>query len=558
MKMFKLIQRLTIILLCILMLPTVFVSAKDPILPEDAKIRDIYIPDTYLVNPPSVVQKVDTKAKLDALQNEVRPQSAWLTLDTSVDHAVILGSERVSLDDAFHACKGKVIPILEIKDMATAEYVCNAVNNKVYDLIFVSDNTEVIKWLFDQKISYSRLGLISGKTDAAAIANDILSSGATICVLKNTDRKTAEYLQQRFLSVMINPNATNDELAVRAAVDCGANMVVMDGFQKAYDMYASVQIVRYVRRSFFVGHRGMVHYAPENSVEGLHEAFKNGADAVECDVWRTEDDQIVCFHNNYLEGSTTVEAEDPKKWVNTYTLEQLQAFTLKPKGEYTDCKIPTLDDMLAALKEYPGKILVIEIKDNKVIAPFVDALIQQYDVADQCVIIAFGGNQIDQHRTQMPTIGASLLNGGFDKYGLPLEQTEQAMKYLSGRSASFSPNYNIDWETIVHLNSRGITCNLWTAQTDAQMLTMAYHGAQFITTDCIEDMDYVTRCFENMSSDYIFGKYVAPTQPQLPVQEGNQPTPIWVWILISAGVLMLAGAALAVVLISKKKRSEAQ
>lgn len=549
MKNSKFFQRFVIAAICILMLPSFAVSAET----EEPKIRDIYIPDTFLVNPPSVVQNVNSKTKLNALQNEVRPQAAWFTLDTTSDHAVILGNDRVSLDAAFDACKGKVIPILVIKDMDTAEYVCNAVKNKVYDLIFISENPDVIQWLFDQKIPYSRLGLISDQTDAKTIAADTLSCNANIAILKNTDRATAEYLQQRFLSVMVTPDLANDELAVRAAVDCGANMVLLDGFKKAYEMYDAVNQVRYIRRSFFVGHRGMVNVAPENTVEGLREAFNHGADAVECDIWRTEDDRLVCFHNNYLQGSTTVEADQPQKWINTYTLAELEAFTLKPKGEYTDCKIPTLDAMLSALKEYPGKILVIEIKDSKIIAPFVKELIQQYDVADQCVIIAFGGNQLEQHRTELPTIGASLLYGGYGKYELPLEQTEIAMKYLSGRSASFSPNYNIDWETIAHLNSRGITCNLWTAPSDGQMLTMAYNGAQFITTDCIEDMDYVTRCFADMSADYIFGKYVAPVQPKLPVETEKPLTSIWVWILISAGITVLAGTVVTFVLIKKNK-----
>lgn len=549
MKNSKFFQRFVIAAICILLLPSFAVSAE----PEESKIRDIYIPDTYLVNPPSVVQNINSKAKMNALQNEVRPQAAWFTLDTGSDHTVILGNDRVSLETAFHACKGKVIPILVIKDMATAEYVCNAVKDRVYDLIFVSENADVVQWLFEQKIPYSRLGLITGQTDAKTIAADTLSCNANIAILKNTDRATAEYLQQRFLSVMVTPDLANDELAVRAAVDCGANMVLLDGFQKAYEMYDAVNQVRYVRRSFFVGHRGMVNVAPENTVEGLREAFNHGADAVECDIWRTEDDRLVCFHNNYLQGSTTVEAANPKKLINTYTLAELEAYTLKPKGEYTDCKIPTLDAMLSALKEYPGKILVIEIKDSKVIAPFVKELIQQYDVADQCVIIAFGGNQIEQHREQMPTIGASLLNGGFIKYGLPLEEVDTAMRFLSGRSAAFSPNYNIQWESIVHLNSRGISCNLWTAQAEGQMLTMAYHGAQFITTDCIEDMDYVTTCFADMSSDYIFGDYVAPAQSQPPAENVKPSTPVWVWILISAGVMVLAGAVVAIVLIKKNK-----
>ena len=45
-------------------------------------MRDIYMPTTGIINPPTVVQNVNTTAKLNALKNATRPQAAWMKVNT--------------------------------------------------------------------------------------------------------------------------------------------------------------------------------------------------------------------------------------------------------------------------------------------------------------------------------------------------------------------------------------------------------------------------------------------------------------------------------------------
>ena len=508
------------------------------------KVRDVYIPEALIVNAPTVVQLIDSTQKLDSLQNEVRPQGAWLRLGAE-DRKVILAESAIELTQALDACAGKVIPVIEIPNEAAAEYVITNVKDQYFDMILASNDAAVLDKLNKAAIPYTRLAYITNETDAVKVTNQALTCGAMIVVTQNATREFCEYLQQRFLTVMLRPNVKNDELSVRASVDCGANFVVMDGFKKAYEMYEAVTRICYIREGYIVGHRCMVSAAPENTVEGLREAFENGADAVEIDIWRTTDDRLVCFHNNYLAGSTTIEAPYPTKLINEYSLEELQQFSLKQKGDYFDCKIPTLDQMLSALKEYPGKMIVIEIKDYKKTGELVHALLEEYGVTSQAVFISFGGDYLRDQREFNPGVGTSLLTSA--TWEDPLGYVDHYFKYTVGLPASYSPGKTISVEGIRQLHARGVAVNLWTAYRLGEMTDMAFHGAQFITTDAVEDGSMVKDFYNRMNADQVFGTYTPPV-----TEENTDFTTIVVICICSSAVIIV----IVCIFIRKKKKAK--
>lgn len=506
----KHISRIILMLLCCAMVLSAIPSAASAEeAAKNSKIRDVYMPETEIVNPPTVVQNVDSAEKMGKLQGEIRPQAAWFTLTT--DGKVKLGSETVALAEALNACEGKVIPILQIPDMQCAEIVSNAVKDQVYDLLLASSDTAVLKKLYGDKIGYTRLVYITDETDPKNIVQTALTNGAMIVAMKNPSREDCEYLQKRFLTVMVKPALENDEKNTRFAVDCGANFVVLDGFMTAYDMYVSVKEQAFVRRAYVVGHRGMVTYAPDNTFEGVQDAFDNGADAAEIDIRYTADKQIICFHNNNLSGATIQPLDNPNKPIEQYTLEELKQFTLRfSTGHiYQTAKIPTLEEILQVLQQYPDKILVIEFKDFLVDPQHLLSVIQQYDVMDQCVFIGFGQAVLDRHYPTIPAIGASLLDAGY-----PVNDAMGCVdRYYSvsiGSVASYSPSYALPTQATQMLHCRGVSLNMWTAGTFTAMEDMAKRGAQFITTDRVEDHDYVHNLYTNMGSEQLFANYVAP------------------------------------------------
>jgi glycerophosphoryl diester phosphodiesterase len=100
-----------------------------------------------------------------------------------------------------------------------------------------------------------------------------------------------------------------------------------------------------------IGHRGAKAYAPENTVTSFKKAIEIGVDAVELDIRKTKDNQIVVIHDADVKRTTNGEG-----LVSELTLEQIKRFIA---GDVE--KIPTLEEALTFLD---GKVKVfVEIKE---------------------------------------------------------------------------------------------------------------------------------------------------------------------------------------------------
>jgi glycerophosphoryl diester phosphodiesterase len=100
-----------------------------------------------------------------------------------------------------------------------------------------------------------------------------------------------------------------------------------------------------------IGHRGARAYEPENTIRSFKKALEIGVDAVELDVRKTKDNQLVVIHDAEVKRTT-----DGKGLVSELTLTEIKTFSTE-KGE----KIPTLKEALDFLDK-KVKIL-IELKE---------------------------------------------------------------------------------------------------------------------------------------------------------------------------------------------------
>ena len=125
-----------------------------------------------------------------------------------------------------------------------------------------------------------------------------------------------------------------------------------------------------------VGHRGASAYEPENTLSSFRRAIELGVDAVELDVRKTKDNEIVVIHNSDVNKTT-----DGSGSVNELTLEEIKKFVTE-KGE----QIPTLEEVLDAVGKRV-KILV-ELKETG-IEEKVLGLIRQKGLIENVIIISF-------------------------------------------------------------------------------------------------------------------------------------------------------------------------
>jgi glycerophosphoryl diester phosphodiesterase len=125
-----------------------------------------------------------------------------------------------------------------------------------------------------------------------------------------------------------------------------------------------------------IGHRGARAYEPENTLRSFKKALEIGVDAVEFDVRRTKDNQLVVIHDADVKRTT-----DGDGLVSELTLEEIKGFSAE-KGE----KIPTLKEALDFLD---NKVkIVIELKETGV-EDKVLAVVQEKGLQKNVVIVSF-------------------------------------------------------------------------------------------------------------------------------------------------------------------------
>lgn len=122
-------------------------------------------------------------------------------------------------------------------------------------------------------------------------------------------------------------------------------------------------------------HRGIHNEFPENSLSAFKKCIELGIDVIEIDVRHTKDDCLVIMHDATVDRMT-----NGKGGIDEYTVEEIGKLRLKFRGQLTDEKIPTLEEVLTLAK---GKILVdLDIKTNCV--PQVMQVVQQTGTEHSC------------------------------------------------------------------------------------------------------------------------------------------------------------------------------
>ena len=118
-------------------------------------------------------------------------------------------------------------------------------------------------------------------------------------------------------------------------------------------------------------HRGEPSLAPENTVESIKLAFELGARMIETDFIMTKSGTIICMHNRKELLSVWGIDKDPTDLTDEEIANARLAHPEKYDKKYANCRIPTIDDMFAAIPK--DKSFELEIK-CKCDAKFVNAV----------------------------------------------------------------------------------------------------------------------------------------------------------------------------------------
>lgn len=161
-------------------------------------------------------------------------------------------------------------------------------------------------------------------------------------------------------------------------------------------------------RALGIAHRGASRYAPENTLAAIRLALDHGAPAVECDVQRTTDGQLVIIHDQTVDRTT-----DGRGPVAVHTLADLRRldagrwFAPAFAGE----RIPMLDEVLEVAA---GRaLLTLEIKNGPTFYEGIEQqvleAIRRRGMEEDVLLISFDHESLRRVRALSPRIATGIL-----------------------------------------------------------------------------------------------------------------------------------------------------
>ena len=96
------------------------------------------------------------------------------------------------------------------------------------------------------------------------------------------------------------------------------------------------------------GHRGCRGIYPENTIKGFKKAISLGVDGIELDVVMNKNQELIIYHESYIDTNYCITAKLDKKSLNIYKMDV--------------AKIQEIDCGSKFVKEYPNQLKIKEKK----------------------------------------------------------------------------------------------------------------------------------------------------------------------------------------------------
>lgn len=219
-------------------------------------------------------------------------------------------------------------------------------------------------------------------------------------------------------------------------------------------------------------HRGASGHAPENTLAAMQKAIEMGAQMSELDVQQTADDELVLFHDDKLNRTST-----GKGYLWEKTLAELRALDAGSwyAKEFAGEPIPTLEEVIELVR---GKMqLNIEVKlhgHERNVAKLVVDKIRQANFGEECVVTSFGHEVADSIKALAPelTVGYILDFGYYSEAN------------FEGKVDLLSSNYKlVDTSFMQKAHAAGKQVYVWTVNDKATMHKMMDLGVDAVITN---------------------------------------------------------------------------
>ena len=211
-----------------------------------------------------------------------------------------------------------------------------------------------------------------------------------------------------------------------------------------------------------IGHRGARAYEPENTLRSFRKALEIGANAVELDVRKTRDDQLVVIHDADVKRTT-----NGTGLVADLTLKQIKELSTE-KGE----KIPTLEETLDFL-DNKARIL-IELKEES-LEEKVLAAVQSRKLEKNVIITSFLEDALRKIRELDKNVETGLI---YAKHKNPLKAALDLKAQYLVAFYKFTHTANVQ-----KAHENGLKIIVWTINTREEVEAYAKKGVDGIASD---------------------------------------------------------------------------
>jgi glycerophosphoryl diester phosphodiesterase len=211
-----------------------------------------------------------------------------------------------------------------------------------------------------------------------------------------------------------------------------------------------------------IGHRGARAYAPENTIASFKKAIEMGVNAIELDVRKTKDNQIVVIHDSDIKRTTTGEG-----LVSDLTLTQIKGFSTEAEE-----KIPTLCEALDFLDRKVTTL--IELKEAG-LEEAVLSIINERSLQKNVIVTSFLEEAIKKVRELDADIATGLI---YAKHSNPVKA-----------ALDLKANYLIALYRFVHTanvekaHKNGLKVVVWTINAPEEVEAFVKKGVDGIASD---------------------------------------------------------------------------
>ena len=211
-----------------------------------------------------------------------------------------------------------------------------------------------------------------------------------------------------------------------------------------------------------VGYRGARAYEPENTLRSFKKALELGVDAVELDVRKTRDNEIVVIHDADVKRTT-----NGAGLVSDLTLKEIKSFATE-KNE----RIPTLDEALDFLDK---KVKVfVELKETGNEEPVL-AIVKKKKLTKNVIIVSFLEDSLRKVRELDSEIETGLI---YAKHKNPIKTAMELNSKWLLALYRFMHTANVQ-----KAHENGLKVLVWTVNTPEEAAEMAKKGVDAIASD---------------------------------------------------------------------------